>query len=203
PELLDPQRSPPAVLPYLADDRGVNEWDTDAPTAEKRLTVGSAWATQRLAGTRAALELVVESLGFESELIAWHQQEPRGPAYTLIVNALSRADSLTEELQARLWLRLEQAKAERDSLAVKILRLVLGTTTRPAVSHGGFVSTLSPLAITRRAQRHAQYVSISTIQSVRADSYPQIARQAEAWLKSRWSAHLRCQIDIEIYPLNE
>ena len=62
PELMNPSETPVAFLPYLAADRGVAEWSTAAPEAEKRLTVELAWPTARQAGTRKALENAAKGL---------------------------------------------------------------------------------------------------------------------------------------------
>jgi phage tail P2-like protein len=43
PALMNPLQTPVEFLPYLAADRGVSEWNTQASETEKRLTVGLSW----------------------------------------------------------------------------------------------------------------------------------------------------------------
>ncbi len=76
PELMNPATTPLAFLPYLAADRGVNEWSSAASEAEKRLTVELAWPTARQAGTRKALENAAKGLQLMPEVRAWYEQTP-------------------------------------------------------------------------------------------------------------------------------
>lgn len=145
PVLLDPQQTPAEFLPYLANDRGVGEWQSAASDEEKRLTVAAAWPTKRLAGTRRALELAVRSLGLEPEVIAWHKTVPKGSPYHLHVVALNR-DTLTANAQERLQRRLEEAKAERDVLTLEIVGESRGWAYVGAVTYDGDLTTVYPYA---------------------------------------------------------
>lgn len=78
PELMSPAETPVEFLPYLAADRGVGEWRSEAPEAEKRLTVELAWPTARQAGTRKALENAAKGLQLIPEVRAWYEQTLRG-----------------------------------------------------------------------------------------------------------------------------
>lgn len=121
PELLDPQRTPVAFLPYLASDRGVSEWVSDAPEAEKRATIARAWPLKRQAGKGQALAYAVEALGFDVDLVPWHEQEPAAPPFALRIEA--RTDETVDETKTqRLVTRLGDAKAERDTLTLRMLR---------------------------------------------------------------------------------
>ncbi|MCW6036825.1 phage tail protein I [Spirulina subsalsa FACHB-351] len=145
PELLDPQRTPAAFLPYLAADRGVHEWSATAPDSEKRATIAAAWPTKRLAGTRRALQMAVRSLGLEPEVIAWHRLNPKGDPYTLHVVAVNR-NPLDADTQERLQRRLEAAKAERDVLTLEIVGETRGWAYIGAVTYDGDVTYVYPYA---------------------------------------------------------
>lgn len=121
PELMNPQQTPLAFLPYLAADRGVSEWDAAAPEQEKRDTVADTWQTHRLAGTREALLLTFRALGLVPEVVAWHEQTPRGEpySYNLIGEIVGPYDALRD---ARLEARLQAAKAERDYPTLQLFR---------------------------------------------------------------------------------
>lgn len=200
PELLNPAETPPSVLPYLAADRGVNEWDADAPTDEKRRTVATAWAAQRLGGTRKALELVVEALDMEPELIAWHEQTPRGSPFTLLIKALSRADSLSAEMQERLWKRLQHAKAERDELALRILRLVTGRINYAAASYSGTTTTLYPPIVTEMTNAHRQSYAMSVTDGGMFTLYPNIVTSLIQAHSQLFAVGVSDSDEIAIYP---
>ena len=121
PELMNPQQTPLAFLPYLAADRGVSEWDAAAPEQEKRDTVADTWQTHRLAGTREALLLTFRALSITPEIVPWYDQVPRGEPYSLKVNGEIEGDFDTVR-NARLSARLEAAKAERDAPVLQLFR---------------------------------------------------------------------------------
>ena len=79
PELLDPTRTPVSALPYLAQDRGVVEWEGDASETLKRRTVQNVWPIRRLAGTRAGLVLAVDELA-----LVVGEEESRGDVEALL-----------------------------------------------------------------------------------------------------------------------
>jgi phage tail P2-like protein len=125
PELMDPQQTPADFLPYLAADRGAPEWSSADSEQKKRATVAAAWPTHRLAGTKKALTLALEALDIVPKVTAWHEQEPPGAPYSLILDG-----ELTEEHDARrdgrLEARLQSAKAERDTLTLRLYRNIHG-----------------------------------------------------------------------------
>ncbi|WP_122439443.1 phage tail protein I, partial [Pseudomonas viridiflava] len=94
-------KTPVDFLPYLAADRGVTEWNSAAPEAEKRLMVALAWPTKRLAGTRRALENAILGLQLTPDVTAWYEQTPLGQPYTFTVRAFADKP-YSEEINARL-----------------------------------------------------------------------------------------------------
>lgn len=172
PELLDPQHTPAAFLPYLAADRGVNEWNATASEAEKRATVSAAWPTKRLAGTRRALELAVRSLGLEPEVIAWHKAAPQGNPYHLHVIAVN-SDVLDGNAQERLQRRLEEAKAERDVLTLEIVGTSRGWAYVGAVTYDGEATTVYPYSAEDTEVTGPFYIGIGVDVVDTATVYPQ------------------------------
>lgn len=152
PELMDPAAAPLDFLPYLAADRGVDEWSPAATEAERRATVASSWGVKRLAGTRRALELAVSSLQLRPQVVAWYERTPRGVPYSFEVTAW--ADRPFDELtNARLDARLASAKSERD---VMVTRIGLSSTSRTyhaAALICGETTTIYPLQTTALEQR--------------------------------------------------
>ncbi|AKA26328.1 phage tail protein I [Pseudomonas chlororaphis] len=125
PELMNATRTPAAFLPYLAADRGVNEWDAGASETEKRLTVSLSWQIQRQAGTRKALSHAVESLGFQPNIAAWYEQRPQGHPYTFDVQAIIVRDWSSGD-HNRLIRRIDAAKSERDDGTITIVHQTSG-----------------------------------------------------------------------------
>ena len=146
PELMNPTATPLAFLPYLAADRGVSEWSSEAAEAEKRLTVELAWPTARQAGTRKALESAAKGLQLMPEVRAWYEQAPPGQPYSFSVRAFTE-QPYSEEIDARLDRRLADAKSERDILSVSVGLSAFGTHVIGAATVCGELTTVYPIVI--------------------------------------------------------
>src|SRR5471030_2265758 len=146
PELMNPTQTPLAFLPYLAADRGVSEWSSEAPEAEKRLTVELAWPTARQAGTRKALENAAKGLQLMPEVRAWYEQTPQGQPYSFSVRAFTE-QPYSEEIDARLDRRLADAKSERDTLKVSVGLSAFGNYIIAAATVCGELTTVYPIVI--------------------------------------------------------
>ncbi|NUU35628.1 phage tail protein I [Pseudomonas sp. C2B4] len=146
PELMNPTDTPAAFLPYLAADRGVSEWSTDAAEAEKRLTVELAWPTARQAGTRQALENAAKGLRLIPEVRAWYEQIPPGQPYSFSVRAFTE-QPYSEDIDARLDRRLADAKSERDTLSVSVGLSAFGRHVIGAATVCGELTTVYPVVI--------------------------------------------------------
>ncbi|MHC8288438.1 phage tail protein I [Pseudomonas sp. XS1P51] len=146
PELMNPTATPLAFLPYLAADRGVSEWSSEAAETEKRLTVELAWPTARQAGTRQALENAAKGLRLMPEIRAWYEQTPPGPPYSFSVRAFTE-QPYSEEIDARLDRRLAEAKSERDTLSVSVGLSAFGSHFLGAATVCGELTTVYPIVI--------------------------------------------------------
>lgn len=146
PGLMDPTQTPANFLPYLAADRGVNEWSANAAEAEKRATVKLAWPTARQAGTRKALENAAKGLQLLPEVRAWYEQSPRGKPYSFSLRAYSELP-YSEEIDARLDRRLADAKSERDIFTVTVGLSAFGSHSIGAATVCGELTTIYPIVI--------------------------------------------------------
>lgn len=117
PELMNPQQAPTDFLPYLAADRGVIGWSAASMEASKRAAVQASWSTKQLAGTEKGMGLALEATGFSPKFVPWH--EAGAAPYTLVIVATSDANQTAEDYQ-NLGYRLEDAKAERDQVVIKV-----------------------------------------------------------------------------------
>lgn len=117
PELMSPQATPVDFLPYLAADRAVIGWDSTAAEADKRAAVLASWPTKRLAGTRKALRLAMETTGFVPRFVPWH--ESGAAPYTLQIVATSDRNQTAADY-VNLGHRIGEAKAERDVIEIRV-----------------------------------------------------------------------------------
>jgi len=97
--LVDPDRCPAPLLPYLAWALSIDTWDPDWPDGVKRARVRSAIAIQRRKGTAASVRAVVASFGGAMALREWWQMSPAGQPHTFSV-VLSLDGIVTTEATA-------------------------------------------------------------------------------------------------------
>lgn len=161
PELLDPSKTPAEFLPYLAADRGVDEWNPAASEAEKRLTVALAWPTKRQAGTRAALENAIKGLQLVPDVTAWHEQTPKGSPYSFTVRAFANAP-YSQEINTRLDQRLAAAKSERDTLTVSIGLTATGPLYIAAGAIFAELATIQPYVLEGLKASGVPYLAAAT-----------------------------------------
>jgi len=80
--LVDPDRCPLDLLPYLAWAVSIDTWDSGWPESIKRARVRAAITIQRRKGTAASVRAVVASFGGAVAVREWWQMEPRGAPHT-------------------------------------------------------------------------------------------------------------------------
>jgi len=132
PQLLNPRQTNQSTLPYLAQDKGVTEWDANAPESEQRQTVANAWHVRRLAGTKKGLTLAMDSLEYDAEVTPWYQMLPRGLPYHFEIVAWKRKNApINKDVVHRMHTNIENSKSERDTYE---LILALGIETGLSVS---------------------------------------------------------------------
>lgn len=172
PELMDPTQTPADFLPYLAADRGVNEWSSSAAEAEKRATVQLAWPTARQAGTRKALENAAKGLQLTPEVRAWYEQTPRGKPYSFSLRAYSELP-YSEEIDERLDRRLADAKSERDIFTVTVGLSAFGRHSIGAATVCGELTTIYPIVIEGLEASGMAFVAAGFYSVETATIYPQ------------------------------
>ena len=172
PELMNPDRTPAAFLPYLAADRAVNEWSTTAPEAEKRLTIKLAWPTARQAGTRQALENAAKGLQLSPEVRAWYEQKPPGVPYSFAVRAWTELP-YSEVIDARLDRRLADAKSERDILSISVGLSASGRHFLGAATLCGELTTIYPRVLAGVEASGRAFVAAALYSVETTTLYPQ------------------------------
>lgn len=73
---------PMAVLPWLAWERGVDEWSDDWSEQQQRAVIQASITQHRKRGTAAAVEEALATIGITVRIQEWHKQQPLGAPYT-------------------------------------------------------------------------------------------------------------------------
>lgn len=77
-DLINPQKCPEHLLPYLAWAFSVDKWDEQWGEEVKRIAIESAFIIHKQKGTLTAIKRVIEPIGYLLELKEWWQEKPEG-----------------------------------------------------------------------------------------------------------------------------
>lgn len=78
----NPAAAPEALLPWLAWEYNVDEWDDTWTQSQKRAAIQQSVAVHRTKGTIGAIRAAVGALGFDIQVREWFNQVPKGQPYT-------------------------------------------------------------------------------------------------------------------------
>lgn len=77
-----PLQAPAVVLPWLAWERSVDDWQKDWSEEQKRQTISSSYHVHCHKGTVSALERALSSVGYQTQVQEWFNMQPQGQPYT-------------------------------------------------------------------------------------------------------------------------
>lgn len=144
-ELMDPQRCPVALLPYLAWAWSVDRWDPEWQESVKRNAVAAAFRIHQHKGTIAALRRVVEPLGYLLEIVEWWQSTPPDEPGTFRMRIGVLESGITEEMYEEVERLIDDAKPlTRHLVGLDISLETRGRVAVGAAQHDGDVSTTYP-----------------------------------------------------------
>lgn len=144
-ELMDPQRCPVALLPYLAWAWSVDRWDPAWSEAVKRKAVAAAFRIHQHKGTIAALRRVIEPLGYLIEIIEWWQGSPMGAPGTFRLRIGVLDSGISEEMYQEVERLIEDAKPlTRHLIGLDISLETQGRITVGSGQYDGDIVTVYP-----------------------------------------------------------
>lgn len=144
-ELMDPQRCPVALLPYLAWAWSVDRWDPAWSDAVKRKAVAAAFRIHQHKGTIAALRRVIEPLGYLIEVIEWWQSSPMGAPGTFRLRIGVLDSGISEEMYQEVERLIEDAKPlTRHLIGLDISLESQGRITVGSGQYDGDIVTVYP-----------------------------------------------------------
>lgn len=109
-DLLNPDRCPVQLLPYLAWAFSVDRWDSTWSEATKRQVIKGSYFIHSRKGTIGALRRVVEPLGYLIEVLEWWQTVPEGVPGTFALKVGVLDTGITEESYQELERLIDDAK---------------------------------------------------------------------------------------------
>ena len=112
----DPAICPLPLLPWLAWERRVPEWDAGWSEVQKRIVVASSYDLHRHAGTRWAVVKAISQLGFNVQHQCWFEYGDTHSRFRLVVT-LGPVQAWTNDNDASLVRVALRAKGAHDRLA--------------------------------------------------------------------------------------
>jgi phage tail P2-like protein len=109
-DLLNPDRCPVQLLPYLAWAFSVDRWDSAWSEATKRQVIKGSYFIHSRKGTIGALRRVVEPLGYLIEIVEWFNTVPEGAPGTFALKVGVLDTGITEEMYQELERLIDDAK---------------------------------------------------------------------------------------------
>mgnify|MGYP001548819824 FL=1 len=109
-DLLNPDRCPVQLLPYLAWAFSVDRWDSSWSEATKRQVIKGSYFIHSRKGTIGALRRVVEPLGYLIEIVEWFNTVPEGVPGTFALKVGVLDTGITEEMYQELERLIDDAK---------------------------------------------------------------------------------------------
>jgi phage tail P2-like protein len=145
-DLVNPDRCPLALLPYLAWAFSVDRWDERWPEATKRRVIKSSYFVHSRKGTIGALRRVVEPLGYLIEVLEWWQLTPPGVPGTFELKVGVLDTGITDEMYQELTALIDDAKPlSRHLIGLAISLETSGRTYLSAsISEGDEIDVYPP-----------------------------------------------------------
>lgn len=119
-DLINPDRCPVALLPYLAWAFSVDKWDENWTEAVKRLAIKQAFFIHKHKGTISAIRRVVEPIGYLSEVKEWWQENPQGIPGTFSLAIDVSENGINEETHRELLRLVDDVKPVSRHLTLSI-----------------------------------------------------------------------------------
>ncbi|MEZ1745685.1 MULTISPECIES: phage tail protein I [Pseudomonas] len=144
-ELMDPERCPVGLLPYLAWAWSVDRWDMSWSEDVKRKAIAASFRIHQRKGTIAALRRVVEPLGYLLEVIEWWETAPLGVPGTFRLRIGVLDSGITDVMYAEVERLIDDAKPlSRHLIGLDISLEVQGRIPVSAAQYDGDIITVYP-----------------------------------------------------------
>lgn len=137
-ELVPSSRShmlvPLPWLPYLAEERSVDEFSSAWPEERQRAVTAASHAMHRLKGTRPAMDRALAPMGYAAKVVEWFEVTPTRQPYTFRLTLT--VDVLREWLASDRSALIRQANKAKNA-HTKLEAIEVRREATPAVVHVG------------------------------------------------------------------
>lgn len=141
-ENYNPDTCPADLLPWLAWTFSVDDWSPAWSDEQKRNTIKSAFAVQRIKGTKGAVKGALSSLGYSVQAQEWFTQDPVGEPYTFRLILDTSQVPIDEAALAKLFEVVNTTKNLRSHLSAVVpgVTSVAGPVVAAAATMGSEIT---------------------------------------------------------------
>ena len=115
----DPAVCPVELLPYLAWERSVHEWDPTWPEWRKRNAVASSFELHQRYGTRWAVEQALDEVGVGAELDEWFEYAGRPYCFRIRIPVPDGWTTVLTRTVYRVAIGAKNARSYLDGLVLQ------------------------------------------------------------------------------------
>lgn len=109
-DLINPDRCPVELLPYLAWAFSVDRWEENWAETLKRAVIKQAFFVHKHKGTLSAIKRVIEPIGYLVDIQEWFNQQPMGQAGTFSLTVAVPENGINAETYNELVRLINDAK---------------------------------------------------------------------------------------------
>lgn len=112
----DPFEAPAVVLPWLAWEKSVDDWDISWSDDQKRAVINASYHVHCHKGTLGGLETALGALGFKVRIQEWFNMQPPGEPYTFKIFIETSSAEVSPEHYKKLFTIIRNNKNLRSHL---------------------------------------------------------------------------------------
>lgn len=143
-DLINPDRCPEHLLPYLAWALSVDKWDENWTDTVKRIAIKQSFFIHKHKGTISAIRRVVEPIGYLAEVKEWWQENPQGTPGTFQLTIDVSENGLNEETYNELVRLVDDVKPVSRHLTLAISITPVGDLSAVWGQYEGDILTIYP-----------------------------------------------------------
>lgn len=144
-DLINPERCPEPLLPYLAWALSVDKWDEKWSDTVKRTAIKQSFFIHKHKGTIGAIKRVIEPIGYLIDFTEWFKTTPPGVAGTFAITVEVPESGLNEQTYNELIRLVNDVRpVSRHLTTLAITTTPTGTINVFSAPYTGEIITVYP-----------------------------------------------------------
>ncbi|MFT4454975.1 phage tail protein I [Pseudomonas sp. RTCS2] len=200
-DLLNPDRCPVAMLPYLAWAFSVDRWDANWGEATKRQVIKSSYYVHSHKGTIGALRRVIEPLGYRIKVTEWWETQPEGTPGTFSLDIEVLDAGISEATYELLNALIGDAKPlSRHVAELNLIGVVAGPLTVATTLQDGHETSIYPYAPRHIESAGQVFFSVAIYDGDSTSIFPKAPAAIESQISINAASTIVSIDTVAVYP---